>query len=62
MESESLLPLVLVAVVDDREPRTSFLVLIVVLTSKMFGRGKLSGWLRPRQDRQIKPKTRRKRQ
>ena len=41
MESESLLPLVRVTVADDREPWTSFLDLIVVLTSKMFCRKNL---------------------
>lgn len=62
MESESLLPLVRVTVADDREPETSFLVLIVVLTSKMFCRMKTSGSLRPRQERQIKLKPEVKRQ
>jgi hypothetical protein len=57
MELESLLPVIRLAAALAREPRTSFLVLIVVLTSKMCCRMKLKGWLRPRSERQIKPKT-----
>jgi hypothetical protein len=56
MESESLLPLERVALEDDLEPRTSFLDLIVVLTSKMFCRMKLKRLFAPRQERQIKLK------
>jgi hypothetical protein len=62
MESESLLPLERMALEDVLEPRTSFLDLIVVLTSKMFCRMKLKGWLSPRQERQIKLKMRPRRQ
>jgi hypothetical protein len=56
MESESLLPLERVAWDDGLEPRTSFLDLIVVLTSKMFCRMKLKKLFAPRQEQQIKLK------